>query len=249
MNRARHLLGLVLALLILLAGAAPLSAATLTQFVGMPGGPVDLLTLSPFDPALGTLDSIRVRIDGTVAVKVHTDVAFCAPFCGPYPYQVVVQQSFSGIGTKYFDSTAPAHFQFDTFSPPSGGDFDLAGSYHYDFTFNAASDLLGFAPVSLGGGGLLTAIPPIGGMTGKRDDFKRQPPLGVDLMFVTTVPDSATASGLAPDPLFAGLPTAPALMEIDYLYTPAAVPGPTPLFALVVGLAALRCRGLFRRRG
>lgn len=239
---------LVLTSLFLVSGPPPLQAATLTQFVAVPAGTASFLPLTPFDPALGTLDSVRVSIDGSAMVPVLALPAFGSPPPGPYPYRVVVHQSFDGLAGKYFDSAGPATFQFDAIAAAGGGSYLLAGLYHYDFTFTAITDLAGFTAASMSGGGSLTAIPPLGGMIGERDDFEIQPPLGLDLLLITLTPDSTTAFGLAPGPILTGLPSAPGLMQIDYRYTPAEVPGPTALAAIGGGLVALACARLLRRR-
>jgi hypothetical protein len=71
------------------------------------GSPVDV---SPFDPTLGTLDSVSVSLMGRMTVTGNTLPLF-SPY-GPIPttYFLTVEQNFLGLGSNLFDFGSPAQY-------------------------------------------------------------------------------------------------------------------------------------------
>lgn len=100
MNRFRD--GILLILALLGAASGPVHAATISQLVDFDlnvpgatsGASLQTLSLNPFDPGLGSLDEVRVSIDGNV---IHTGVVF-----GSLPYNVDVALDLTGLGSQFF---------------------------------------------------------------------------------------------------------------------------------------------------
>src|SRR6185503_6883013 len=111
----RHVAIAVLALVVL-AVAPPADALTTTEAESF-SGQFDFIGVTPFDPALGTLDRVSVSISGVLTVngmtgrnQVQAGPGVLVPQA--YSYMVDVQQDFSGLAGRYFDFLGSATFRF-----------------------------------------------------------------------------------------------------------------------------------------
>ncbi len=126
-------------------------------------GPVGQATgLNYFDPSLGTLDSVNVQINGELQGVVVTAGAGCSPVCVPAPYNVQVDQTFSGLGGQFFSFDTPAQFDF-TGAGTIGEAFPLDTAFSYSFNFTSTTDLIGFT------------VPSFTGSIGTADRYCRKP--------------------------------------------------------------------------
>ena len=82
--------------------SAPAGAATIDQLVSFSltnSAPLDTLALNPFDTGLGTLDEVRVSIDGNL---IHSGTLF-----GLIPYSINTQLDMFGLAGQFFDFGNP----------------------------------------------------------------------------------------------------------------------------------------------
>jgi len=167
----RHLVVFALAILMAVAAAWPADALTVDQVEGF-SGQFDFVGVTPFDPALGTLDRVRVTISGVLTVSGMTGLNLLPLGPGglqpvPYDYVLDVQQDFFGLGNRYFDFSNVATFRFTGHATGAGEALLFVEPFSYAFTFDAFSDLIGFAlPMTTG-----DVIPPPGGIAGTRARF------------------------------------------------------------------------------
>ena len=219
--------------------AAPAPAVPLSQFLTYSGSGFDAEQATPFDPALGTLDSVDVFIRGQLSASGVTATNFTGgpvPMPVSYGYTVEVSQRFFGLVGKYFEFFEPARFVFSSVASGTGEPFAFVTDYTYEFDFDAASDLVGFtlASVSSTSG---TLFPPPTGIGGQRADILPALPPIDEIHLVQAA--SATAIGASP-PVIANFNTN-AVMEIRYNYTPVAAAVPAPgsgaLLVLAGGVA------------
>ena len=196
---------------------------------------VGFIGLTPFDPALGTLDSVNVTINGQITVTGSTTPQFVGspPVPQPYPYQVNVTQDFDGLGGQFFSFNNPALFIFNSVASGGGEPFQLSRPFSYGFTFDSTTDLSGLVVPSFSG----PVAPPI--ISGTRADFlKTDGALNQILLSHTAVPvgpiilSSAVASGA---------------LIVQYNYTPAQAgevsePGALALFGVALAVLGFRRR-------
>ena len=206
--------------------------------------PIDPIEVTPFDPSLGTLDTVHVTINGVLIVTGQTvQHGTVDPLAGfiplPYQYRVDVAQDFDGLGTTFFDFSSPATFMLPGVASGVPSPFTLATPFTYDLVFDSTTDLIGFDLPAVSG----VTIPPLGGVVGPRNAF-------IDtgaLLNLVVLSHTATPIALGgPLPLVFSV-GASGLLSIEYTYTPlATVPEPASLTLLTSGLlAALAVR---RRR-
>ncbi|MGH0029805.1 MAG: PEP-CTERM sorting domain-containing protein [Myxococcota bacterium] len=196
--------------LALVAGATPARADLITQTRTVSGN-FDAVAFDPFDPSLGTLDRVIVRIEGNLVQ------AFIRTGGPPQLATIQMSQRFfspSGRGFEFETDAVYTHAGLSTLPSPR----ILAISH--DFTFDAASDVLGFAlPASSG-----PLLSPPTAVNGVRADWELaalpgDPGIDVEMLMlppVTTGPIAAQSTS------FEGVVT------VQYVYTPA-VPPPPPL--------------------
>jgi hypothetical protein len=222
-----------------LVARAPAGALTITQTQSFSATTFDAIGVTPFDPTLGTLDSIGVRILGMLNVIGVTGLNVVpGPVPQPvgYDFRVSVDQRFFGLAGRYFEFLDPAQFLFSGSASGAGEGFAFATLYQYDFAFTALTDLIGFTLPSVSTTtGVL--VPPLSGIGGQRGDFVESlvPIDEIDLVQLGTVTDLAAPSS----PTLITLLSTAGTLQISYDYTPAPVPVPGPatltLFAAFAG--------------
>jgi hypothetical protein len=226
-------------LLLVLCGLAPSAPAASTSFISaFSGSGFDAIGVTPFDPALGTLDSVQVSIDGTLTVSGQTPpqiftIGFSnVPF--PYSYSVSVTQDFFGLIGKYFDFDSNARFGFSGVATGLPAPFAFATDFSYDFSFTATTDLLGFTvPVASSSSGVF--VPPTS-ISGTRSDFL-ETIVPIDEVDLVQTWSSQTAGAIFPtvqiDSVHAG-----GTITLLYNYTPP-IPEPQTYATLLAGLGLL----------
>ncbi|MGH7387859.1 MAG: hypothetical protein ACREM3_00135 [Candidatus Rokuibacteriota bacterium] len=219
----------------------PAAALTTTQLQPFSVGTVGFVDVTPFDPALGTLDSVSVNISGqllvsgTTAPNILTIGSINVPV--PFMFGVNVTQDYAGLGGKYFDFLSPAEFLFFGSASGTGEPFTFATTYTFDFDFTAVTDFLGFAPAG-GSSSASALIPPIPGVGGLRSDFLATP-VPLDQILLA---QQGTDISLGGPPATITQVVANGLMQIDYQFTPAPVvpvTGPASLTLVGAGVVVL----------
>ena len=209
-----------------------------------------LIGVTPFDPALGTLDSVHVTIEGTLGASGIAPAWYAQGPAGPVPipysFQVQVTQDFFGLANRFFEFDSAALFTLPGEAQGVGENFLLATQFSYDFSFTAATDLAGFTPV-VPGTTFGTLVPPVSA-SALRSDFLEGLPYFYE---VDLVQSASVLSFGAVTPVLTQVQTAGALM-VRYEYTPPAppaeVPAPGSLPLLLAGFAVLGCRRFFQPR-
>jgi hypothetical protein len=242
--RRRAALVFVLALCV---PAAAAQAATISVLRPFSGEGFDAVGVAPFDPALGTLDSVDVHIFGTLTMSGllpqhgFVDIGGFVPI--PYAYSIDLLQRFLGIG-GYFTFDDPATFRFTGAATGFATPLTLTTNYSYDFEFNAATDLAGgfalFNPTTTLG----ALVPPLNGASGRRTDFDNVafPIHEIDL--IQQIGPITTSGAL---PLIQSFQTT-GLLELRYNYTPAPEPVPEPASLVLVGTGLAAAAAARRRR-
>ncbi len=235
-----RLMGVLLAIGISFSLATANMAAALTiietssfNVTSNPTG-VDFLGVDPFDPSLGTLDRVAVAISGVMAVQALAPPNFSpppSPIPIPYPLLVRVEQTFFGLGEKFFTFETPGQFLFTGVALGVGEFISFQRPFSYNFTFNNLTDIIGFVLPGTEG----VNIPPI--ISGQRSDF------GADLSRLNEIDLIQQVFGFSfGGPTLQGLQaTANGALIIQYDYTPVPLPGTVWLWGSgLLGLMAWR---------
>ena len=231
--------------------AAALPFVVAETFSAGPSGMFGSFGVTPFDPTLGTLNSISIDITGVLRVQVFAPQNLVMAGFGltpqPYSFGVDVEQTFLGELDKYFEFNGPAWFHLTGNTIGTGELVTLSTLFTYGMTFSASTDLTGGLTVPSVSSSVGTLIPPVG-VTALRSDFVETiiPHDVIDLF------QSITFSGVLPSltPTLQQL-SADGSFIMTYNYTPAtpqAAPVPEPAAMLLVGCGlAVRARRRMKR--
>jgi len=137
-------------------GEARADAISLTSF--SISGPAPLFSFSPFDPSLGTLNRVSVSITGTLSIQVIPEAPNIVDGfgdVGPYPAQVSAGLSFTALSQSLLGGFSTVIDAAPTvglgFSDGTMAPYQVVIPLYSDsFTFNATTDLIGFALGTLG---------------------------------------------------------------------------------------------------
>jgi hypothetical protein len=208
------------------------ACADLTIIEGASFGPgiINILGIKPFNPALGTLNSVNVTLQGQInATVVQLPCGEQSTFL--CPFELVVDQDFFGLSPAFFSFGTDAQFVFE------GTDPTLIQNYIYTFTFDTFTDTIlngfTFPNLSPSVGGNATQIIPPADINGRRANF-----LPAVVPF-NEVDDVLTVGVSGAD--VTSYSDAGALI-IQYNYTP--VPEPSSLLLIIAGVASVITRKL-----
>jgi hypothetical protein len=216
--------------------SVPAVADDLIQVQGFTlSGMTNTFEIQPFNPSLGTLDSVNVTIDGEITGTILTLPNLVPDGAGGFipmglPYIATISQNFAGSPFS-FSSQA----MIIATSAGLGEGDPIALLFDYGFTFGSLSNLTGFTTTSGGISGGTTSLPPVlidGTLNGWESSIL---PLIIEIPYVT-----ASVTGGA-EPVIPDLSENGALI-VQYNYetpTPVSTPEPRTLSLMACGLAGL----------
>jgi hypothetical protein len=217
-----------------LGGEAKADAISLASF--SISGPAPMFSFSQFDPSLGTLNRVSVSITGALSIQVIPEAPNIVDGfgdVGPYPAQVGAGLSFTALSQSLLGGFStvvdPAPTVGLGLSDGTMAPYQIVIPLYADsFTFNATTDLIGFALGTLGDA-----------EKARLSDFIANP-YGTPLELVTLDAQllAATIPGVITSVSFAGS----GLIEYDYTPAPpvTSVPDSTStLVLLTIALALL----------
>jgi hypothetical protein len=226
---------LLVAAFALSVAASGVHAATIIHSTGftIADGAVPAMALPTFDPGLGTLDSVHIDIDGSIAFLGEAG-----------PGQVLAPSlslAFGRIGPAGFDAFTGMLFLSGQPNPNPGAIASLpfATNFSFDVTFNFFSDLLGFAVPSLTASAG-AAVPP-SSADALRADFLDNQAMQPVMQFLVFRPSNFTLAS----PIDGG---GSFTITYDFTPTPDPVAEPLSLALFGLGLAGLGAAGRQRRR-
>jgi hypothetical protein len=183
-------------------------------------------SFAAFDPNLGTLLSVQVQLSGQIVPLILSDATGVQE-------PLFITQSFTGFAGKGFSTTSAATIEGSVVSTSPGAPAIVIAPYQDAFTFDAVTDVTGFAADSYGS--ILTA---------QLADFIAGGPSGNQILeFPTYQAFALGATG-------AVLPSISTFLQgggtVTYTYEAAAAGGPVPEPAtwtvLIAGFALVGAR-------
>lgn len=218
------------------------SASSIFVNASFDAAPVNLFDVTPFDPSLGTLDSIHITINGVLTVTGLAPANGIADQSGfipiPYQYRVDVEQDFDGVG-GFFEFSTPATFLLLESAPGVASPFTLVVPFSYGLEFNATTDLIGFDIPTFSG----ASIPPVS-VVGPRSGFVESAVSPNQILLSHTASAHAVTG---PVPIVTSFGADGAVL-MEYRYTPLAVPEPGSLLLVGFGLLSTLAAQRHRRR-
>ncbi len=161
-----------------------------------------LISIEPYDPALGRLDVVQVSIQGVLSIIGSAQTVGS--------YQVEVTQDFAGVNAgvddRLFEFGAPARLIYNGVALAPDEPFAVSTPFTYTFTFDAGTDAVGYAVGTLSSDWVSVPPPTI---FGRRADFveSEQPADQITLV------QSPTAIGAV------AVASSSGTLSLDYHYT------------------------------
>ena len=153
------------------------------------------IQMSPFNRSQGTLQSVRITVSGTTFVSGFLPEFTVDGQPAPYNYQLEINHEFSGTNGQFFDFPSPAKIHLVGVASGHGESLIQPQQFFtYEYTFDDASDLLGFAQANVTNG--LYLPPPH--IFGNRQAFVETDPPGTNFLTLTQSATVVSPVGLIP---------------------------------------------------